>query len=52
MEYCAEQLDPLDEKRQRQVLAFLAERYGMNLQPAVKPIRSGGFKPNPKRRTY
>jgi hypothetical protein len=33
-----EVLDKLDDHRQRQVFAFLAERYGWNLQPTAKKI--------------
>lgn len=52
IEACAELLDQLEEHKQRQVMAMLAERYGLNLQPAVKPIRSA-YRPNPKRaRSY
>jgi len=38
MARASEILDALDGHRQRQAFAFLAERYGWNLQPATKKI--------------
>jgi hypothetical protein len=44
----AEILDGLDAHRQRQAFAFLAERYGWNLQPAAKKITPA---PSPNNRS-
>jgi hypothetical protein len=44
----AQVVDQLDPHRQRQVCAFVAERYGWNLQPSGKKIT---FSPNPNNRS-
>ena len=44
----AQVVDQLDDHRQRQVCAFLAARYGMNLQPSTKKIAPA---PNPNNRS-
>ncbi|MDR3690905.1 MAG: hypothetical protein P4L46_16115 [Fimbriimonas sp.] len=41
-------MDALDGHRQRQVCAFIAERYGLNLQPSAK---KSTFNPNPNNRS-
>lgn len=38
LEEATQILGPLDGHRQRQVMAFVFERYGWNLQPAAKKI--------------
>lgn len=38
LQEAAQVIDQLDGHRQRQALAFVAERYGWNLQPAAKKI--------------
>jgi hypothetical protein len=48
MARAAEILDALDGHRQRQAFAFLAERYGWNLQPAAKKSTPA---PNPDNRS-
>jgi hypothetical protein len=48
MARAAEILDALDGHRQRQAFAFVAERYGWNLQPAAKKITPA---PNPNNRS-
>jgi len=47
LQEAAQVIDQLDGHRQRQALAFLAERYGWNLQPAAKKITPT---PNPSNR--
>jgi hypothetical protein len=44
----AQVVDALDGHRQRQVCAFLAARYGQNLQPSAKKIAPA---PNPNNRS-
>ena len=44
----AQMLDQLDGHRQRQAFAFLAERYGWNLQPSGKKITAN---PSPNNRS-
>ena len=46
MARAAEILDQLDGHRQRQAFAFLAERYGWNLQPSGKKITASPNKSN------
>lgn len=46
LEEAAGIVDQLDGHRQRQALAFIAERYGWNLQPAAKKIIPAPSKSN------